>query len=282
MPFHLVATHCQRAPKEDVIAYLRSKGLAESSPNFTLTSFGGHPAVKGNGYVPYYMVFDHKGRLIREHMCGDYHGGDGLAMIEWVEKALKDAPAIYLGDGPWDQVPDLAKQVSAKKDLGKAVSGIERELTEGAAGARRTQLESLKRVLVDYRDAQIERANGLLATRPSSVVPRLTTLAKEFKGSSFEEGISARAKELKSSRDLKDAMAVEKALAKTEKSLSKLKPCKPCKRKGLKAARGSCPTCREANAGAYRSAVKKLKGLLEKYPGLPIAQTVKAKLATLQ
>ena len=100
MPFHLVATNCQRAPTEDVIAYLRSQGLAENSPNFTLTSFGGHPAVKGNGYVPYYMVFDHRGRLIREHMCGDYHGGDGLEMIEWVEKALKDAltgqPSKYI------------------------------------------------------------------------------------------------------------------------------------------------------------------------------------------
>jgi hypothetical protein len=282
MPFHLVATDRQRTPKEDSIAYLRSKGLAENSPNFTVTSNGGHPAVKGNGYVPYYMVFDHRGRLIREHMCGDYHGGDGLEMIEWVEKALKDAPAIYIGEGPYDQVPDLAKQISAKKDLGEAVEGIKVALDSGADGPAREQLEKLQKVLDDYRDAQLKRADDLLATTPSAVVPRLKTLADEFKGSVVGDEIAARAKELKSSRDLKDAISVEKTLAKTMAGLDKLKPCKPCKRKGMKTARSSCPTCKQQNAGAYKSAVKKLTALTEKYPDLPITKTVKEKLAGLK
>ena len=95
-PFHLVASHCQRDTQENVVNYIKSKGLAADTPNVTVTSQGRHPKVKGNGYVPYYMVFDHHGTLIREHMCGDYHGGDGLAMIEWVDKLLADAPDEFL------------------------------------------------------------------------------------------------------------------------------------------------------------------------------------------
>ena len=94
-PFHLIATDRQRSPKEKQLAYLRDLGLSPDTPNFTVTSGGGHPGVKGNGYVPYYMIFDHRGRLVREHMGGAYHGGDGLAMIEWVDKLLLEAPSIW-------------------------------------------------------------------------------------------------------------------------------------------------------------------------------------------
>ncbi len=99
-PFHLVASHCQRNPRDEVVAYIKGKGLRPDAPNFTVTSFGRHPKVRGNGYVPYYMVFDRHGKLVREHMCGDYHGGDGLGMIDWVKKLLKETPPVYLGRWP--------------------------------------------------------------------------------------------------------------------------------------------------------------------------------------
>ena len=81
---------------------------------------------------------------------------------------------------------------------------------------------------------------------------------------------------------MKDAISVEKTLAKTLAALGKLKPCKACKRKGMKTAVGSCAGCREANRGAYKSAAKKLEGLIAKYPDLPITATVKEKLAGLK
>ena len=107
-PFHLVATHRQRDTKENVVAYVKSKGLSADTPNMTVSSFGGHPKVKGNGYVPYYMVFDHHGDLVHHHMCGDYHGGDGLKMIDLVDQLLADVPAMYLGKQPFTAVKRLA------------------------------------------------------------------------------------------------------------------------------------------------------------------------------
>ena len=40
----------------------------------TITKMGRHPDVRGNGYVPYYVVFDHTGKLAYDHMGGRYHG----------------------------------------------------------------------------------------------------------------------------------------------------------------------------------------------------------------
>ena len=102
-PFHLIATHCQQGKQEDVVGYVRTKGLAPDTQNTTVSSMGGHPKVKGKGYVPYYMVFDHTGKLAHHHMCGAYHGGDGLKMIEWVDDLHEKTPAISLGDEPFDQ-----------------------------------------------------------------------------------------------------------------------------------------------------------------------------------
>ena len=110
-PFHLLAAHCQDQPRETVVRYVRGKELEASTPNFTVTSFGGHPGVKGNGYVPYYMVFDQHGDLAYHHMCGGYHGGDGLAMIDRVDKLLKETPEIYLGKEPFEAVPKLAAKL---------------------------------------------------------------------------------------------------------------------------------------------------------------------------
>ena len=69
-PFHLVAAHNQNDTKENVVAYMKSNGLSDDTTNLTVTSRGRHSKVKGNGYVPYYMVFDHHGDLAHHHMCG--------------------------------------------------------------------------------------------------------------------------------------------------------------------------------------------------------------------
>jgi hypothetical protein len=273
-PFHLVATHCQNGKKEDVTAYIASKGLPADAPNFTVTSFGGHPDVKGNGYVPYYMVFDHHGRLARHHMCGDYHGGDGLEMIEWVDKLLLDAPEIYLGSEPFSVVDDLAEQVRKKKGLGRTVKKIQARLVE-ASGREQEELQRLCAAVKTYRDGGMERANGLMAATPSLVLPRLEGLEKEFAGSALVVAVTKRIEEIEGSDVLKRSLKVEKELAKIEKSLARLKPCKVCKRKGMKAARLDCAGCRGQGKGVLSGAAKKIEKLLEKNGDLPIAARAK-------
>ena len=125
-PFHLVASHCQAVSnKRETISYVKANGMSAFSPNMTITSNGNHPDVKGNGFVPYYIMFDHTGKLHYHHMCGSYHGGDGNRFIEIVDELVKKAPAIYLGKEPFQKIAPLAEQVAKGKGLGASMKKID-------------------------------------------------------------------------------------------------------------------------------------------------------------
>ena len=258
------------------MAYIRSNGLAPDTPNMTVSSQGGHPQVKGNGYVPYYLVFDHTGKLAHHHMCGAYHGGDGLKMIEWVEELLAKTPAIYLGDAPFTHEAALAAKVEKKKALKAALAEIERKLVDAATDdARRAELERLQAAVVDYRDRMVARAEDLLATKPSETLPALKDLVKELAGTSIVEPVQARLAELSKSPDLKTAVAVEKKLAKIVKGLEKRSPCETCDKAGHESLNAACDACKEEARSAIRKASKKLDALIEEAGELPIAATVR-------
>ena len=247
-PFHLLAAHCQSNPKEEVVAYIKSKGLAANSPNFTVTSFGGHPKVKGNGFVPYYMVFDQHGKLAQHHMCGGYHGGDGLAMIEWVDKLLKETPDIYLGEEAFTAVPKLAKQVGKRKNLAAAVKEIEKK-RETAGRAEKAEFERLYAAVTRYRDRMLGRAESLMATDPSQVVPHMTALDKDLKGTSL--AVTDKLAEYKKSPELKRSIAIAKKFAKLQKRIEKQDPGKRRDKE-----------------------VRKLTALAAEAEGLPIQKTI--------
>jgi hypothetical protein len=277
-PFHLLAAHCQNQPKENVVSYIRGKGMAPDSPNMTVTSFGGHPQVKGNGYVPYYMVFDHTGKMVHHHMCGDYHGGDGLKMIEWVDDLLAKAPEIYVGDLTFERHGDLAEKIGAKKGFPGTVSTLETAL---AAEADDDELQVLHAALIRWRDQGLARADALESSDPKDVAPHLTALAKDLKGTELGAPVDTRLEHAKTSDDLKRAVGIAKDLDKLTARLEKLKPCKSCKRNGAPSALLSCSSCCDEHDKALASTAKKLDALAEKADGLRIAERVKAVRAEL-
>ena len=274
-PFHLIASHCQNGNKADVVAYVRSQGLAADSPNMTVTSFGGHPGVKGNGYVPYYMVFDHTGKLRHHHMCGAYHGGDGLKMIEWVDRLLEDAPAIYLGEEPYEHVSDLAKQIESRRALGAVAKKLE-DGVEADEGDAQQEMQRLLSALTRWRDRELASAERLMATKPKSVLSQLNKLAKELAGSALASPIEERAAALKGSDELKVSIDLQKRLESAHKKISRLKVPKEAKRRGLKQFELSDKTCREAHEKTLKKTAKKLRGLIEGHEALPIAKTIEA------
>ncbi len=44
-------------------------------------------------FVPYYLIFDHTGKLRYNHMAGPYHGGNGNTYQKLVKELLKEVPA---------------------------------------------------------------------------------------------------------------------------------------------------------------------------------------------
>jgi len=262
-PFHLIATHCQQRPKAGVVDYIKSQGLAPDTPNMTVSSFGGHPKVKGNGYVPYYMVFDHTGKLHHHHMCGAYHGGDGLRMIELVDELLEDAPAIYLGEEPYTHIAALAKQIERKKAFASTIKKIERaRAAEDTPDAERAEYDRLHAAIESYRDRMIARATKLAASQPSAVTDVLKDLVKELKGTAVGKPAEAHLATVSRAPEHKTALALEKKLGKILKDLEKRK------------AKDSL------SAKARAKAVEKMEALLEDGgAALPFGEAIRKAIA---
>ncbi|MEE8106760.1 MAG: hypothetical protein V3T86_14605 [Planctomycetota bacterium] len=248
-----MAAHNQNDTKENVVAYMKSNGLSDDTTNLTVTSRGRHSKVKGNGYVPYYMVFDQHGNLAHHHMCGDYHGGDGLKMIEWVDKLLKESGDIYLGAEPYEHAPKLAKQIASKKSLAAAVKKVETERAAGATGGRLSDLDRLYAALTTYRDGRLEGVARLLATKPDRVLKTLKVLDKEMKGTELGGPVAAKLLEMSKSADLKAAIGVAKTFEKAKKRFEER------------------PT-----AGNLKKTRTKLEKLVAGHPNLPITKTVQS------
>lgn len=263
-PFHIIASHCQdTSSRREVIAYLRNNNMSAFAPNLTITKMGSHPDVRGNGYVPYYIVFDHTGKLVHHHMCGTYHGGDGLKMIEWVDKLLKDAPAIYLGKEPFKKIGTLATKVSTGKGLGASAKKLESQLAEPADAATKAELERLQAILVSYRDGKLARIEKMVGSQPGKVLGAMKSLAKDFKGTKLAEPVDEQLEEYGDSEALKTAVGIEKKFLKIVKSYEKVKESK------------------RTDALMAKTA-KKLDKLLEGNGALPFAETIEAFLKDLR
>ena len=92
-PFHLLASHCQRGDRDQVLKGLEAQGWTAEMDNFTVSSQTRFkPGVKVGRYVPYYFIFDHTGKLRHHHQAGPWHGGDGDKYQELVAALMKEVP----------------------------------------------------------------------------------------------------------------------------------------------------------------------------------------------
>ena len=238
---------------------------------------GSHPQVPGSGFVPYYMVFDYHGNLVYHHTAGGHHGGDGMEMVRWVDRLLKETPAIYLGEEPFTAIPDLAAAVAARKNLAATVLEIEKRLgNEGGSAAERSELARLLTTVRAHRDAELGRVERDLANDPERVLPRLTALKRDLEGTSLVSVVAHRLQTLQETGELKNALHVHKAFDQIVGRLEKRKACKECRRAGQRRVRNDCAACRKANKKAFETAEKSLRNLMEKYPDCPVTQRVAA------
>lgn len=91
-PFHLIASYCQRGQSEDALASLKKYQWEEKWGNTSVMYHTDFPKAPVE-YVPYYLIFDHTGKLRHNHMGGPYHGGDGNRYQQLVKELLKEVPS---------------------------------------------------------------------------------------------------------------------------------------------------------------------------------------------
>jgi hypothetical protein len=259
-----VASHCQAiSSQREVVSYLKANGMSAFATNFTITSNGAHPDVKGTGFMPYYLVFDHTGKLVAHHMSGSYHGGDGNRFIEIVDELLKTAPEIYLGPEPFTKIESLAQQVMKGKGLGTAMKKVDTTATAEADPETKAELERLGAVLTRYRDRKLAKALALEGGQPAGVLPALKGLAADFKGSSLAPDVEKNLEEMTASEALKTQIGMEKKFLAIQKKFEKTKD--------------------KMRTDAFiDSTVSKLQKLLEGNEALPFAATIEAFLAELR
>ena len=87
-PVHIIASYCQRGNKDNALNLLRKHGWSDKINNLTVMNFTHFPKAPVK-YVPYYLVFDQTGKLVKNHMAGLYHGGDGDNYQQEVKDLLK-------------------------------------------------------------------------------------------------------------------------------------------------------------------------------------------------
>ena len=258
-----MASHCQDiSNQKKVITYLKANKMSEFAPNLTITKNGSHPDVKGIRLMPYYIIFDHTGKLHAHHMCGSYHGGDEWRMIEIVDELLAKTPAIYLGAEPFEKITPLAAQISKGRNLGAVMKNLVARRAAGVDAHTGAEVERLQKALTRYRDRKLANILRLEGAHPSRVLPELKSLAAALKGSSLAIPVQEKLKELSGSDALKTQIAMEKKFLGIVRKYDKTK-----EKKRTEAFLGSL--------------ARKLEKLLAGNEELPFAATVQAFLGEL-
>ncbi len=279
--FHLIVS-TNPGDIERLAKHLRAEGLTEAIPGVTVAGGAGHPEWGGAVQVPYYVLFDHTGKLVRHRKCGDDHeGADGLQMIEWVDKLLAQIPPIAVGEEPYTALADVAKQIAFKKKLAANVKQLEAEAPE-AEGERVEEIKRLLERVAAWRDEEIATALAYLGTEPKQTVPALKALSGELKGTALVAPVEEKLKAMRKAPELKSALKLAAALEKTQKKLDKLKVPKAAANRGVKTFRLDDPDCRKKHEKALAREAKALRKALEGHEGLPFAQRVQEMIAKLE
>ena len=218
-PFHLLASYNQRANPEQAKHEIFQNGLALLSPNVTVSMHAGHPGVKGTGYVPYYLVFDHHGDLAYHHQGGPYHGGDGTAVLERVRKLVDQVPAIYLGKQPFEANRDLALALRKGVDLNVHLLALSAAHKEDAGDA---EVMRMVAGVERYKRGLFQRAERLLGMDFNAGRSLIVTASKVFAGTHWAPEFKSLAKSLRSPKAQKFHGTASRDLGKVLKRFEKL------------------------------------------------------------
>lgn len=185
-PFHLIASYNQRGDARAALHEVFQNGVPLGTANVSATYQARHPGVRGTGYVPYYMVFDHHGDLAYHHQGGPYHGGDGKAVLDRVRDMLKNVPKVYVGKKPYTAHEKLAQKIAEGKKLGSALKSLAKALEEAPEDP---ELQRLVAAVERHAQGLVRRFDRDVTTQAKQALKSLTASAKEYQGTPWGQDL---------------------------------------------------------------------------------------------
>lgn len=130
-PLHVIASYCQRGEKEPTLEFLESKGWSEEMKNISVMYQTRYTPDVEITFVPYYLLFDHTGKLRYHHMAGPYHGGNGDKYQEQIAELLKEVPKGAGKADPNKALSDVRSWTSSKgRTIEAALLGVSEHLAK--------------------------------------------------------------------------------------------------------------------------------------------------------
>ena len=255
-PLKVIGIEAQGSPEEAIKTLVQSKGVG-----YSIVKTGNYSKKQFKG-IPHVFVFDWTGKEIFE---GKPAEAEAAAV-----KALKSAPALWLGEASFDKLKALAAQVEKKDKLGPAAVAVRAKLASTDA-AEKTEAETLLKVLEGY-SAQVKASAAAQREENADLyLSTLDALAKEFAGDALGAEAKALCDKEKADPEFQKLRKGLKEVADQRKALESLPCCKGCKGKSMKSASLACDACKQANADAIAAVKKALAGIQKKYEGSIVA-----------
>ncbi len=250
----MIGIHGNPDPADKIVALCKSHGAE-------------FPIVRGHQYsrkqvpgIPRAFVFDHTGKEI--------YDGSPSGAEEAAAKALKSAPALWLGGATFEKLKPLAAQVERKDKLGAAATSLRAKLEAPETDeVMKAEAQALLQIIEGYASGAKASAADLREQDCDRYLSRLDVLAKELSGDVLGAGFKTLKDKESADPEFQKLRKGLKELAEQAKVLETLPSCKACKARSQRTLSLSCEACKQANAEAITSLKKALAKLAEKYAG---------------
>ena len=241
------------ASRKEITEYCRKKKMGH-----TIYRSGQIMGVKFSE-LPYYAVFDHRGKLV-------FQGDSPGEVSKKIKRLTEIMPDPLVGEGPYKKLKSLANRIIQRKGLGKVLAEL-RQKIESADKAEQAEAEKLFERLDRYAENMKWKAENLKADKPLKFYESFRRIAKEFEGDKIGDECQATLDKLEKDEEFQEDLKADKKYNKILPTLEKLKPCKANKPLDVE----SCANCRKKNSSLVKQIISTCKKVIAKHPDTPAA-----------
>ena len=249
--FEVICSSRQKTKKNKVKGYFKGKKATFSVYDQLKIPNDGH-----NGALPYFMLFDHKGKMVAK-------GQDFMAMQSKVKSLVNLAPEPMIADV---KTKHFGKQAATLKK-GKSVKAVLDAIKKKVAGdpEKLKEFNAITAAVTKWGKAEIQKVELLLNQDLAHGITQSQVIETTFKGLDLSKTFLSKMKALKNDKNFADFMTINRS---ADKAKSKFKKKKSSTHKAIKSVQARLDKFLKIDGldEALINAAQKLKKKLPKLP----------------